>query len=278
MTMDVKTSTRQSGPELGPKMPGFNAGNITRIQQRIETKNRQLLKQPYFQLCRTKEITRSQVIDVIKQVYCFSFFFERLLSRRIADSAEGGDARVLAIARHHLREELGHVSLFQECLSENGVSDRELAQLKPTTFTRAVFGYLLATIQHENEYVSNVGMMQVMETIGSHFFSATLDAMQAHGMAPTGVFQHAQDDEWHATLGLELLGYVDDRTLCDSERVIDDLYRLMGLMFEEWLGRSVNPRRSVPPPRKHRSVSPRANWAQVSPRHADSGTGEGFVV
>lgn len=258
MTMEVKTTTRQPDLELGPKMPGFNAENITRIQQRLEAKNRQLLKQPYFQLCRTKEITRLQIIDVIKQVYCFSFFFERLLSKRVADSGEGRDARVLEIARHHLREELGHVVLFKECLNENGVPDSELAELKPTTFTRAVFGYLLATIQHENEYVSNVGMMQVMETIGSYFFSATLEAMQTHGMAPTGIFQHSQDDEWHASLGLELLGYVDETTLCDSERIIDDLYRLMGLMFEEWLGRSLNPRRTVPPPRKRRSVRPRA--------------------
>lgn len=256
MTMNVKTITRRPGLELGPKMPGFNAENITRIQQRIETKNRELLKQRYFQLCRTKEITRSQVIEVIKQVYCFSFFFERLLSRRIADSAEGGDARVLAIARHHLREELGHVLLFQECLNENGVPDRELAQIKPTTFTKAVFGYLLATIQHENEYVANVAVIQVMETIGSLFFAATLEAMQGHGMPANALFQHSEEDAEHASLGLDLLGDMDEPTLRDCERVIDDLYRLMGLMFEEWSGYAVAVRRSVPP-RRRRSIRPR---------------------
>lgn len=257
MTMEVKTFSKQHDLKLEPKMPGFNTENIIRIQQRMEVKNRQLLKQPYFQLCRTKEITRLQVIDVIKQVYCFSFFFERLLSRRIADSAEGGDARVLAIARHHLREELGHVVLFKDCLNENGVPDREIAELKPTTFTRAVFGYLLATIQHENEYVSNVAVIQVMETIGSLFFAATLEAMQLHRMPANAMFQHSEEDAEHASLGLELLADMDEPSIRDCERVIDDLYRLMGLMFEEWLGYGAAVRRSVPP-RKRRSLRPGA--------------------
>ena len=96
----------------------------------------------------------------------------------------------MKLARRHLRDELGHVQLFAECLKVNGVAQKDLAGLRPKTFTKAVFGYLLATIQHENEYVANVAIMQVMESIGVHFFSATLDAMRQHGMAADAIAQH----------------------------------------------------------------------------------------
>jgi len=231
---------------------------VARIRQRIDARNKELLKQPYFQLCRTKEITRAQVIDVIKQVYCFSFYFERLLTRRIAEWSHDEDGRMLQLARAHLRDELGHVQLFQECLNVNGVSDQELADLKPKTFTKAVFGYLLATIQHENEYVSNVALMQVMESIGCHFFSATVTAMRAHGMVADAMAQHQEDDAAHAELGLELLAYLDEPTLRDCDRIIEDLYRLMGLMFDDWMN-IAEVGSSRPPRRRRRSRPPRAN-------------------
>jgi hypothetical protein len=236
-----------------------NAAIIVKIRRRIEAKNRELLKQPYFQLCRTKEITRAQVIDVIKQVYCFSFFFERLLTRRIAECSHDMDERILELARAHLRDELGHVQLFQQCLNVNGVTNQELSELKPKTFTKAVFGYLLATIQHENEYVSNLALMQVMESIGCVFFAATQDAMQAHGMIADAMVQHTEDDADHAQLGLELLAYLDEDTLRDCDRIIEDLYRLMALMFDDWMRDSSGRQLDAPRRKRRSSRPPRAN-------------------
>jgi hypothetical protein len=134
-----------------------------------------------------------------------------------------------------MREEIGHAQMFRDCLIANGVSSSELDDVAPNTFTKAMFGYLTVTIQHENEYVSNVAIMQVMESIGLHFFSATLAVMQRHGMAAEALSQHAEDDEEHSKLGLELAGQFDPRTMSDCKRVIDDIYRLMNFVLEDWM-------------------------------------------
>lgn len=238
--------------------PAARIENIAMVQAQIQARNRELLKQRYFQLCRAKSIGRAQVLDVLKQVYCFSFFFERLLTRRIAECSHDADARIMKLAREHLRDELGHVQLFQECLRVNGVSHQELSSLKPKTFTKAVFGYLLATVQHENEFVSNVAIMQVMESIGCHFFSATLKAMQANDMVADAIAQHSEDDAAHELLGLELLAFVNDQTMRDCSRIIDDLYRLVALMLDEWAGVETK-RTTVPPRRRRTSRPPKAN-------------------
>lgn len=233
---------------------------VERIQRLIERKNGELLKHPYFQICTSRQITREQVVEVIKQVYCFSVFFERLLTRRIAECSTTTDVRLLQMARGHLRDELGHVQLFAECLRENGVSNAEVARLRPKTFTKTVFGYLLATIQHEHAYVSNVALMQVMESIGYYFFTATVDAMKAHGMPAAAMQQHTEDDAAHADLGLDLIAHFDDQHLSDCDRVINDVYRLIALMFEEWLdtaGRKLAP--AAPPRRRRTSRPPRSN-------------------
>ena len=234
---------------------------VEKIQRLIEAKNAELLKHPYFQLCASRQVSREQVIDVIKQVYCFSIFFERLLTRRIAEGSTTTDVRLLQMARVHLRDELGHVQLFADCLRANGVSNAELARLRPKTFTKAVFGYLLATIQHEHAYVANVALMQVMESIGYYFFTATVDVMRAHGMPAAAMQQHTEDDAEHAAVGLDLIAHFDDQNLSDCDRVIHDVYRLMSLMFEEWLGSAVGkkPVPSTPPRRRRTTRPPRSN-------------------
>jgi thiaminase len=234
--------------------------NAEKIQKLIDRKNQEILKHPYFHMCRSRQISKDQIVDVIKQVYCFSIFFERLLTRRIAECTTSTDVRLLQMARGHLRDELGHVQLFADCLRENGVSRAELSQLRPKTFTKTVFGYLLATIQHEHAYVSNVALMQVMESIGYYFFTATCDAMRAHGMAAAAMQQHTEDDAEHAALGIELIAQFDEQNLRDCDRVINDVYRLMSLMFEEWAGaggKKATP--SLPPRRRRTSRPPRTN-------------------
>jgi hypothetical protein len=151
-----------------------------------------------------------------------------------------------------LREEIGHSELFSQCLEVNGVSRDELSRVTPKMFTKAMFGYLTATIQHENEYVSNVAIMQVMESIGYHFFSATLKVMQQHDLMARAMEEHAEDDEEHANLGVELAAHFDERTWHDCRRVINDLYRLFGFVLDEWLGVH-NDSPSAAPERRRRS-------------------------
>jgi pyrroloquinoline quinone (PQQ) biosynthesis protein C len=210
---------------------------VQRVLRLIEEQNTLLLDQhPYFVRCRAKQIDREQAIAIMKQLYCFSTFFERLLARRVTEHSGLKDQHALVIARKHLREELGHVELFRECLQANGVSADEVEELTPPTFTKAMFGYLTVTIQYESEYVTNVALIQVMERIGYHFFRTTLELLQSHGIAAGPVGAHAQEDIEHAQLGLELLAQLDDNGLDDCCRTIKDVYRLMSFMLAEWLG------------------------------------------
>ena len=251
MVMELKTMTEQNVSPIGRAAKN----KIVSLRRFIESKNEALLSHRYFRLCRSREIGRQQMLEIVKQLYCFSVFFERLLTRRIAEYRTGMDPRVIAIARKHLREEIGHAELFFRCLAENGVEADALAVLTPKMFTTALFGYLTATIQHENEYVTNVAIMQVMEGIGFHFFSATLEQMQAHGMMADAMQAHSDDDEEHAHWGIELAAQFDERTMLGCERVVSDIYRLMGFVLDEWLGLpNVSP--SATPERRRRTSRP----------------------
>jgi len=254
MDIGLKTTTTE-----------WNVGSLGRVakdkivslQRLIESKNEALLSHRHFRQCKSKEIGRRQMIEVVKQLYCFSVFFERLLTRRIAEYRTGMDPRVIDIARKHLREEIGHAELFFRCLSENGVDPDSLAFLTPKMFTTALFGYLTATIQHENEYVTNVAIMQVMEGIGYHFFTATLDVMQAHGLMAEAMQAHSEDDEDHAHWGIELAAQFDERTMHACERVVSDIYRLMGFVLDEWLGLPNESPSTIRPRRRRTSRPPR---------------------
>ncbi len=235
------------------------AGKIAALQAAIDAKNAALLNHRYFRLCRTKEMSRKQIIEIVKQLYCFSVFFERLLTRRIAEYSTAMDARVIEIARKHLREEIGHAGLFLHCLEANGVPVDEVTRVTPKMFTKAMFGYLTATIQHENEYVSNVAIMQVMESIGYHFFSATLEVMRRHDLMADAMVEHTEDDQEHAHLGVELAAQFADRTMRDCTRVIGDLYRLMGFVLDEWLGVHRESPSAAPERTRRTSRPPRSN-------------------
>lgn len=221
------------------------------ILERIAACDRLLLGHRYFKLCERGAISREAMIEIVKQLYCFSVFFERILTRRIAEFSSGLDERVIDMARDHLREEIGHAAMFQECLIENGFPASEIADLTPKMFTKAMFGYLLATVQHENEYVTNVAIMQVMESIGFHFFRSTLDVMKRHGMTSAAFEAHSEADEDHRFLGIDLVASFDARTLAASLRIVDDIYRLMGYVLDEWLDTAESgglPHWSQPPP------------------------------
>jgi thiaminase len=209
--------------------------NLLELERRLSDRQNSLLAHRYFQLCRDGELDRVQLIEIVKQLYCFSVFFERLLTLRISRYSSNMDPRILKAARQHLREEIGHAELFQRCLLSNGVSQADMNAVLPRMFTKSLFGYLLATILHENEYVVNVALMQVMEGIGHGFFKATLEVMKSHGMFTTVMQQHSEEDGQHARIGLELADEFDRRTLDDCHRVIEDLYQLMGHVLDEWL-------------------------------------------
>jgi hypothetical protein len=211
------------------------ARRIEAIRREVETRTTALAQHRYFDLCREKQIGRVQVMGIIQQLYCFSVFFERLLTLRIARYTSQMDARVLVIARKHLREEFGHADLFRRCLIENGMPVEQVIKIQPKMFTRALYGYLTAIINHENEFVGNVAIMQAMESLGYQFFSATLPVLQHHKMMSTAMQAHSEDDEAHSQLGIEFAEHFDDDTLRMSLATISDLYRLMGYVLDEWL-------------------------------------------
>jgi pyrroloquinoline quinone (PQQ) biosynthesis protein C len=232
MTNDVLNAT----PSLARARQMAAQHRIEHIRALVESNNQKLLEHRYFRLCAEKLITREQMLDIAKQLYCFSVFFERLLARRITEYSSNKNPYILALAREHMREEIGHAELFRACLEANGVSADEVLAISPAMFTKAIFGYLTVTIQHESELVSNVAIMQVMESIGYHFFSATMVLMQSHGMLAQAMAEHSEADIGHSNLGIELIGDFDDVTMNDCCRTIADIYRLMPLVIDEWLG------------------------------------------
>jgi pyrroloquinoline quinone (PQQ) biosynthesis protein C len=258
MNSGSKTSSRSEKTHATSVPP-----KVVQMRSLIAKKNEHLLDHAYFRRCRSKQLTRSQVLDIVKQLYCFSVFFERILARRIAEYSSSRDKRVIDIARIHMRDEIGHSRLFYDCLVANGASPEDLAQLAPAMFTKAMFGYLTVTIQHEDEFVSNVAIMQVMESIGFHFFSATLKLMEAHAMLAEPMIQHTEDDEGHSELGVELAAEFDEVTARNCERVIDDLYRLMSFVLDEWMG-TYQELRTAPSQRARRSSRPPRRFAAVS--------------
>lgn len=242
--------------------PRAKVERIAEIKNLIETRNAQLLEHDYFRLCRDHQLSRVQLMDVVRQLYCFSVFFERLLARRIAEYSSAMDPRVINMAREHMREEIGHAQMFADTLRANGATSAEIDRLEPAMFTKAMFGYLTVTIQHENEFVSNVAIMQVMETIGYHFFSATLDVMRKHEMLADAMVEHSEADEHHSELGVELIAELDSRTMRDCKRVIEDIYRLMSFVLNEWLGMRLFAQ--PVPPRRRRSSRPPARSPGLS--------------
>jgi pyrroloquinoline quinone (PQQ) biosynthesis protein C len=213
----------------------YRPAQITTIEQLIAEQNQTLLLHRYFELCRTASLSRAQMIAIIKELYCFSTFFERILTLRVARHSSNQDARTLDVARRHLEVELGHVDLFKECLLTSGVSLEEISRLVPRTLTKALYGYLLATVLHETDQVASVAVTHVMESIGSHFFRATSQAMKVHDLSTGAVDEHAEEDDDHAALGIDLVATFDDQTMRDSRRVICDLYRLMSYVLDDWL-------------------------------------------
>ncbi len=222
-------------------------GNVAMLERLITRRNERLLQHEYFWRCKEGRLSRAELLEIVEQLYCFSVFFERVLARRLAEYTSARDERVVTIARRHMREAIGHAQMFRDCLLANGRSAAEVALLAPRMFTKALFGYLTVTVQHENEYVANVAIMQVMESIGFHFFSATLAAMRSHGMLADALAQYG-DDEGHAHLGIELAADFDAATMIDCERVVDDLYTLMDFVLREWLGPADARRTCTPPP------------------------------
>ena len=215
---------------------GHSNDNVRALRELIESKNQALIGHRYFRLCEGGELGRAQMLEVVKQLYCFSVFFERLLTRRITEYSSRGDQQLLQMAREHLREELGHSELFRVCLINNGIRVDDVRAIEPKMFTKAMFGYLVATIQHENEYVTNVAIMQVMESIGYLFFSRTLQAMDAHQLSADALVQHTEADEHHPEMGWDFVPSFDENTMADCRRVVGDVYRLMGFTLDEWLG------------------------------------------
>lgn len=232
----MQVRSQNGAPRASSKRPGrVGTNKLAAIQQQIAVENEKLLAHRYFDLCRTKAISRDHLLAIVKQMYGFSLLFERLLTRRIADSPSNIDGKVLKVARELLREEFGHPELFYDCLRENGLSKDELAQAAPNTFLRALYGYLLATIQHENEYVGNVAITHVMETIGLDVFGATFALMDHYGLVSTFLRQHAEEDAGHSQMGIELIPSFDDSTMSTSRRVIGDVYRIMHLVLDDFV-------------------------------------------
>jgi hypothetical protein len=215
--------------------PDCDPRKIDTIRDYINNKMTVMLRHRYFWACRSCAITREQLLSVLKQLYCFSIYYERLLTMRVSRYSSTMNREILEAARDHLKEEMGHADLLTHCILNNGVQPEELQHIAPKAFTKAVFGYLMVTVEYENEFVTNIAIMQVMETIGMYFYEATLQAMQAHGFECSAFKKHADDGVENSTMGMELYAYLDEQSMSDGKRIIDDLFHMMRFMLDEWM-------------------------------------------
>jgi hypothetical protein len=205
------------------------------IKRRLDSRMATLRRHSYFKRCHSGALTAPQLLGVAEQLYCFSVYFERLLTRRLSMLPSRTNATILEISRQHLAEEIGHAKIFRGYLQSHGLTAAQVDALAPKTYTRALFGYLLATLEYENEFVANIAIVQVMELIALNFFTATRAAINKVGLGDGPFELHSVADDGHAELGLELCGGFDEHTLQASETAIDDLFVLMPHVFEEWL-------------------------------------------
>ena len=214
--------------------------NLQTIQLFLDQQMNLLLDHPYFKTCQRGDISKPQMVQIMKNLYGFSVYFERILTRRISHYNSRMDHELLLIAKKHLREEIGHADMFRDSLLSNGVSATEIRDIEPTRYTKAIFGYLLATIEYENEYVTNIAVIQVLELIGYHFFTTTLEVMKKNGFSSSAFQAHSDDDTTHSLLGLEHCAAMDEVSLKDCKRVILDLFGLFHDMLSEWLQFNTN--------------------------------------
>jgi hypothetical protein len=205
------------------------------IKKRLDSRMATLQQHSYFQRCHSGTLTAPQLLAVAEQLFCFSVYFERLLTRRLSRLSSQTHATILEISRQHLAEEIGHAKIFRGYLLSHGHTAAQVDALAPKTYTRALFGYLLATLEYENEFVANIAIVQVMELIALNFFTATRIAINKVGLGDGPFELHSVADDGHAELGLDLCGSFNAQTLRASETAIDDLFVLMPHVFEEWL-------------------------------------------
>jgi hypothetical protein len=215
--------------------PNGDPKKIIAIRDLINDKMGILLRHRYFWACRSGSLSREKLLEIMKQFYCFSILYERLLTRRISGYSSNMNRDLLRVAREHMKKEVGRVDLFAQSLLDNGIPPEELQNIVPGTFTRAIFGYLMTTLEYENEFVSNIAIIQVMETIGMYFFEATHYAMQVQGLQCAALESHADSKVEHSNLGMESFAFLDDQSMMDGKQVIEDLFRLMKFMLDEWM-------------------------------------------
>jgi hypothetical protein len=221
--------------EAPPLAPRGDPRKVEEISEIIKRGLESLTRHRYFEACRTNAFEAPQLLAALKQVYCTSIFFERMVTRRLGGFSSRTPYKTLADARKHIIEEAGHPEMFRECLLKNGVSVEELDAIMPSTFTKALYGYFLATLEHEREEVSSVALYQVMETAGHLFFQAMVPVMRHHGQDLAAFMVHAELDTEHGELGLADCAFFDDATMADCRRVLGDIFRLMLLTLDDWV-------------------------------------------
>jgi hypothetical protein len=207
---------------------------VDEIRTLMDEKIGLMLRHRFFWACQSGALSRDQIIEILEQIYSFWILFERLLARRISGYSSHRYPELLEAAQRHLKEEFGKADMIRQCLIDNGVTPEELQHIQPSTFTRAASGYLIATLEYENELVSNLAIMQVMESIRIYIIEATLYIMQVRHLN-LSVLELVKGDDKRVNTGINFYSFLDDRSLADSKRIIEDLFHIMKFTFDDWL-------------------------------------------
>jgi thiaminase len=212
-------------------------GSADHVRQLVQLRLQEFLSHTYFAQCEDGSLPRPTVLKIVQQLYCMSTFFVRILTRRLSHFSSLTSPSLVSASREHLLDEIGHPEMFLRCLRDNGTSDGEIEAITPSCFLKALFGYLIATLEYEREQVVTVALFQVMETAALHYFTRTMELMQKLELHVEAVGEHVEADVGHADIGLEPDVLFDERTMNDIRRVTNDLFQLMEAALDEWLVR-----------------------------------------
>jgi hypothetical protein len=212
-----------------------HTSNSDLIRGEVDRQVEKLLKTPFFTACRAGRVGRPEMLAILPQLYTFSLYFERIITRRVATYSTRAEPVLLEKAREHMVDEIGHARMFHDVLRSVGWSSERIEAIKPSGMTKAVFGYMLATIDYDDALVTNVAIMQVLETIGQHFFSHSLEIMKELGLPLKSMQAHTEADDEHSLIGYDLYDQMDAKTLDHALHVVRELFSLMARMITSWL-------------------------------------------
>jgi mannose-6-phosphate isomerase-like protein (cupin superfamily) len=203
----------------GDKPEQIEARTYEQLVARNEQRTREALASPYFRLLHEGDLnsarSRTRFRDCVR---VFSDFFQTFLLTR---QAMCRDTEYNALFNEHLVEELGHNLLLRSPESKRIFTDPVLLA------TSTWFAHQMLILDNAGKAVVNL----VLETAGYHFHSLAKPVFEGDE-AQTFFDTHAEADEHHKDVGVELLEGHTPEGYVRLQRVLEESWDAFGAMSQ----------------------------------------------